>query len=254
MRTNSWDRTLALEHRFVRHGIVDSTSECAFRALDAGEARHGDVHVAAGQTAGRGRRGAHWVSPEGLGVYASVVLLPESPPPHAAVLTMAASLAVRDALEDLGLHGTRIKWPNDLELDSAKLAGVLVETRGFDARRPHYVIGLGVNVGQRSFPPELMAERAVTSLRLCGIETQPAQVLERVLARLDAKLGPGFGNAEQLTADFLAATGLMGSEVRVSSGSGTIAGRLSGLSLRHGVELDSGRTVPLEHVHGIVQG
>jgi BirA family biotin operon repressor/biotin-[acetyl-CoA-carboxylase] ligase len=242
-----------VEFRFVRHGIVDSTSECAFRALEAGEARHGDVHVAAGQTTGRGRRGARWVSPEGTGVYASVVLLPESPPPHPAVLTLAASLAVREALAGLGLHGTRLKWPNDLELDSAKLAGVLVETRGFDARRPHFVIGLGVNVRQRSFPPELIAERAVTSLALCAIETEPALVLERVLAQLGPKLSLGFGDAERLAEEFLAATGLAGSEVRVSSGSGSIAGRLSGLSLRRGVELDSGQTVPLEHVRGIVR-
>jgi hypothetical protein len=99
----------------------------------------------------------------------------------------------------------------------------------------------------------LIAERAVTSLALCGIDTEPAQVLEHVLAELGPKLSLGFGEAEQLAAEFLAATGLAGEGIRVSSGSGSIAGRLIGLSLRHGVELDSGRTVPLQHVRGIAR-
>ena len=240
-----------MELRLVRHGVVDSTSECAFRALESGEARHGDVHVAGGQTAGRGRRGAPWVSPEGQGMYASVVLLPEPPLPPPAALTMASSLAVRDALAGLGLTGTRLKWPNDLELDSAKLAGVLVETRGLDPKRPHCVIGLGVNVLQRSFPPDLLAERPVTSLTLCGIETSVEAVLQRVLAELGPKLAACRADTEQLAAAYLDATGLAGERVRVVSGSESVEGRLCGISLQGGVELDSGRSLPLEHVRGL---
>ena len=65
--------------RVLRHGIVDSTSERAFAALADGSARHGDVHVAEGQSAGRGRLGRLWASAPGEGLYASLVLLPGPP-------------------------------------------------------------------------------------------------------------------------------------------------------------------------------
>ena len=69
--------------RVIEHGTVDSTSERAFAALACGEARHGDVHVATAQTAGRGRRGASWSSAKDAGLYMSVVWLP--PPPQKSV-------------------------------------------------------------------------------------------------------------------------------------------------------------------------
>ena len=57
-----------MEFRIFEHGVVDSTSDRAFAALAEGSARHGDVHVATGQTAGRGRRGSRWVRWRILGV------------------------------------------------------------------------------------------------------------------------------------------------------------------------------------------
>ncbi|HVS19810.1 MAG TPA: biotin--[acetyl-CoA-carboxylase] ligase, partial [Planctomycetota bacterium] len=117
--------------RVLHHEIVDSTNERAFAALAAGTALHGDVHVARGQTAGRGRRGARWVSSAGEGLFASLVLLPAPPAPPAPAITMFAGLALLDALHELGLVRARLKWPNDVVVGDAKLGGCLVESRGF---------------------------------------------------------------------------------------------------------------------------
>jgi BirA family biotin operon repressor/biotin-[acetyl-CoA-carboxylase] ligase len=224
-----------LELRLVRHERVDSTSERAFAALAAGEARHGDVHVARGQTAGRGRRGTTWHSAEDEGLYLSVVIQPggAAPPPEAP--SMAGALAVKTALEELGARALELKWPNDLLADGAKLSGVLVESRGFDPERPCFVLGIGVNVGQREFPPELTAERAVTSARLMGLGATPDQVLERLLPQLAARLEQCATDPERLAADYLAASGFLGREVRVADGAAGVEGQLCGLDLGAGV-------------------
>ena len=101
-----------MQFRLHRHGAVDSTNERAFAAIQSGSALHGDVHVASGQTLGRGRLGRTWVSPEREGLYLSVILLPGPPPIEPAALTMASGLAVLDAVRALGLLGARLDWPN----------------------------------------------------------------------------------------------------------------------------------------------
>jgi len=177
-----------MQFRRIEHDVVDSTNERAFAALADGSALHGDAHCARQQLVGRGRRGARWASERDVGVYVSVVLTP-SAPLHPAALTMAGGLAVFDLARELGVAGARLKWPNDLVVDGegldaelgAKLAGVLVETRGLDPERPHYVLGVGVNVRQREFAPELVAERAVTSLLLCGVDVEVLDARERLL-------------------------------------------------------------------------
>ena len=119
--------------RVLHHGLVDSTNERALAAVAAGRAQHGDLHVARGQSAGRGRRGSTWVSSDDAGLYASLVLLPAPPAPPPPAVTMLAGLALLDAVHDLGLSRARLKWPNDVMIGERKLAGVLVESRGFQA-------------------------------------------------------------------------------------------------------------------------
>ncbi|MBL8858828.1 MAG: biotin--[acetyl-CoA-carboxylase] ligase [Planctomycetes bacterium] len=231
-----------MEFHVQRHGTIPSTSDVAFEALRAETARHGDVHVASAQTAGRGRLGRAWHSAPGEGLYSSVVLLPErvlSP----AGLTIAAGLAVRDAVLQLGLAQARLKWPNDLVVPAAhgaaKLAGILVETRGLDAARPHYVVGIGVNVAQQDFPRELLAERPVASLATCGVKVDVEAVLAAVLAALRLRLAQIESDELALTRDYLDATGLMSGDVRVVTGSAEIVGRIREFDLKRGVTLET---------------
>lgn len=218
--------------RVVRHGIVDSTSERAFAALAAGEARHGDVHVARGQSAGRGRRGSVWESAADEGLYASVVLRPAPPPPDPAGLTIAGGLATLDALRSAGLGRARLKWPNDVLAGGAKLAGILVEARQLDPARPAFVVGVGVNVAQRAFPAALLAQRAVTSLALEGVATAPEALLAPLLAALERRLQELRLRPAALAEAYLDATGLRARAVRVRVGAASHEGRLAGLDLQ----------------------
>lgn len=160
---------------------TDSTNECAFRSLEAGGARDGDVHLADSQTAGRGTRGRVWTDEPGQSLLYSYVHLPladGSPLPASTGITIAAGLAVLDALGSVGFERAHLKWPNDVLVCERKLCGILVETRGFDPAAPHFVIGVGLNIAQKAFPPDLVA----TSLALEGTETT-VQALSEALSR-----------------------------------------------------------------------
>ncbi len=242
-----------MQFHTIEHDVVDSTSERAFAALTAGVARHGDVHLAREQTAGRGRRGATWASARDAGLYLSVVLRPDRPV-HPAALTIGAGLAVLEAARDAGAHAARLKWPNDVLVDDAKLAGILVETRGLDPAAPHYVVGIGINVLQREFPPELVAQRAVTSLVLCGAKCTPARARELLLARLGERLEQALEERQRLCADYIAATHLGGRRLELECGEARLSGvfvelTLRGLVVRNAEGLE--QRCALEHLRAV---
>jgi BirA family biotin operon repressor/biotin-[acetyl-CoA-carboxylase] ligase len=211
------------------------------------------VHIAEGQSAGRGRLGRRWASARGEGLYLSVVLLPESAPRPAA-LTMGAGLAVCEAVQALGAHAARLKWPNDVLVAGAKLAGILVEARGLDPRRPHAVVGVGLNVRQREFPAELEGERAVTSLARLGLAVTLDDAAAILLTRLAPRLEAACLRPAEIARDYAAALGLVGRAVHLRHGRGEARGRLEALAL-DGLTLASAagerRRFLLEHVQAL---
>jgi BirA family biotin operon repressor/biotin-[acetyl-CoA-carboxylase] ligase len=148
-----------------------------------------------------------------------------------------------------------LKWPNDVVVDGAKLAGVLAETRDLDPRRPAYVAGIGVNVRQRSFAPELAADRAVTSLLLCGIACRSEDVLEAVLEALEVRCAQIESDVARLEHDFVRAAGLDGRAVRADVAAGSFEGRLQSLTVADGLRLRGARgeswRFALEHVRAL---
>jgi BirA family biotin operon repressor/biotin-[acetyl-CoA-carboxylase] ligase len=153
---------------------IDSTNEaCRLRAL-AGEAA-GLVIRADRQTAGRGRRGRNWSSPEG-NLYTSILLRPKRPASEAAALGFAAVMAIGDVAEALLPPGTRVqhKWPNDLLIKGGKASGILLEAQpGF------VVLGIGVNIA--SHPAD--TPYPATDLVAAGVAPiAPQALLERLLS------------------------------------------------------------------------
>uniref|UniRef100_UPI00261BE59D biotin--[acetyl-CoA-carboxylase] ligase n=1 Tax=Sphingomonas bacterium TaxID=1895847 RepID=UPI00261BE59D len=122
------------------------------------------------QTGGRGRQGRAWASPEG-NLYASTLVRLRPHDPQAATLALVAAVALEEVVSAYlpRADAVRIKWPNDLLLDGAKLSGILLE-RADDA----VVIGIGVNLAHH--PTDL--ERPATSLAAHGAAPDPADFLE----------------------------------------------------------------------------
>ena len=167
---------------------IESTNSLA-GTLAEGGAAHGTIVYAAHQTAGRGRRGRHWLQLPGHHVYLSVLLRPRLDIERAASLTLVAAVALARALRELGVPA-RIKWPNDLELDGRKLSGILSELSTVDNERTRFVIiGVGVNLDTPAdqFPPEI-ASTATSVLASAGVLLHPEQVIAAFLNHLEPLL------------------------------------------------------------------
>jgi BirA family transcriptional regulator, biotin operon repressor / biotin---[acetyl-CoA-carboxylase] ligase len=168
-------------HHFYKIG---STNTAAMAAASDG-APEGSVFLSEEQTAGRGR-GAHtWDSAPSTGIYCSVVLRPKLPPSEVLVLSLAAGLAVRRAIEQVNARvRVDLKWPNDLLIGGRKVCGILTEMNAEATRVRHVVVGIGVNVNQLIFPPEL--ENQATSLRMeTGTEWSRLELTGALLKSLD---------------------------------------------------------------------
>ncbi len=149
---------------------VGSTNEEALKLATAGAAT-GTVVWAERQSKGRGRRGRAWDSPAG-NLYCSIVLRPQRAPP--AQVSFAAAVALAEAVESQG-RPVQLKWPNDVLIAGAKVAGILLE-----GTSSALVLGTGVNI--ESAPP------VGTSLRAHNIGASVATMLQSYLKALKSWL------------------------------------------------------------------
>lgn len=177
---------------------LDSTNAEALRRAAAGE--RGPLWLLARrQTAARGRRGRAWATPAG-NLAASLILTPGGTPGDLALRSFVAALALAEALDDVTGRPElfRLKWPNDVLLSRAKLAGILLETQG-----PSLVVGFGVNLA--AVPPaaalETGALRPVALAAATGVRVGPEaflQALAPAVARWESRLATeGFGPVRQ---------------------------------------------------------
>ena len=145
--------------------MIHHKPETASTNIDARAGRHGDVFTADFQTAGRGRLDHKWLSAPGDNLILSAVLgVGDCPRDRVSALPLVVGRAVIEGLSPLLPKGLspRLKWPNDVLVDGRKLAGILCERHGDTV-----IVGLGVNVKQREFAPEI-AEKATSLSLLLG--------------------------------------------------------------------------------------
>lgn len=139
----------------------------------------GDIILADMQTEGRGRQGKKWVSSSGEGLYFSILLKNNWNLKKLNFLTLVIATSIDKALKDLGFN-SEIKWPNDIYINDRKVAGVLVENI-IDSFN-NTIIGIGVNINNRSFNPELIDK--ATSLYLESESIIREEVLDSILTNL----------------------------------------------------------------------
>jgi BirA family biotin operon repressor/biotin-[acetyl-CoA-carboxylase] ligase len=162
---------------------IGSTNVEAMNSASSG-APEGSVFLAEEQTAGRGRGANRWDSVPSAGIYCSVVLRPGLPPSEALILSLAAGLAVRSAVQQIDSRLTPdLKWPNDLLIEGRKFCGILTEMNAEATRVRYVVVGIGINVNQATFPADLQA--TATSLRLAtGTEWSRVELCAALLKSL----------------------------------------------------------------------
>jgi BirA family biotin operon repressor/biotin-[acetyl-CoA-carboxylase] ligase len=157
-------RSVRISNFMVFHishlAIVDSTNTYLKSLVDAPE---GTCVSADEQTAGRGRQNRNWHSAPGEGLYLSILLRPPRGRTDLPLLSLTAAIAVAETFLAIGLEKIDLKWPNDLLCSERKICGILVETAGLNqGGSPRVIVGIGVNLNQRAFPPPL--DTTATSL------------------------------------------------------------------------------------------
>jgi len=168
----------------VRHrAVTESTNR------DARAGAPGDVFTADLQTAGRGRLDHHWLSPPGENLLMSAVVdVAGVSPEEVATLPLVAGLAVANMASDfftrLGRADTatsvRLKWPNDVLVEGRKLCGILCERV-----EDRVIIGVGLNVNQERFAPEIEGRATSLTRELGGASPlQVSAVRDALLAHL----------------------------------------------------------------------
>jgi BirA family transcriptional regulator, biotin operon repressor / biotin---[acetyl-CoA-carboxylase] ligase len=200
-----------------------STNDLA-KELAARGAPEGTVVVAETQTGGRGRLGREWDSPPGVGLYVSLVLRPELPPLELPQITLTTAVAVVRATQRVAGVTPGIKWPNDLLLNGKKLGGILTEMETESDRIRHVVVGLGLNVNNPEFPPELAGMATSLTLTVGGSFSR-VQLLQAWLEEFeglyDRFLNQGF---PEILEEWKRATVTLGSPVTVRQGPREISG------------------------------
>jgi BirA family biotin operon repressor/biotin-[acetyl-CoA-carboxylase] ligase len=247
-------RAGALGRSIVYFQEVGSTNDVADPLASQG-ASDGTLVVAGAQTQGRGRQGRQWFSPPSAGLYFSLVLRPDLAH-HGGVTpltTLAAGVAVAEGIERACGLTADLKWPNDLVAGTdrsragtsrrRKLAGILAEGSITGGRVQHVALGIGINVREGAFPPEL-ADRA-TSLELeLGREVPPFTVLAECLAAFAERWGQVRRGEwrPMLDAWRRRSPSAVGSLVAVQTGHGRATGRTSGLNDDGSLSVDVGGT------------
>lgn len=134
----------SLANRVELIPIIDSTNQYLLDRVDSLES--GSVCLAEYQSKGRGRRGREWISPFGSNLYLSMFWRLDAGMAAAMGLSLVVGVAIVESLEEMGLTGVKLKWPNDLYYQDKKLAGILVEMSGQAGAAANLVIGMGLNL------------------------------------------------------------------------------------------------------------
>lgn len=201
--------------------LLESTSR-HLAGLNLAEHPEGLCIIADAQSDGQGRQGRIWFSPPGENLYFSILLKPAVEPCLAVTLPLLAGICVSQALDSFGLN-SQIKWPNDIWVDGRKICGVLCEMQIID-NVPAVICGIGINVNQRTFPPELQS--IATSMVLCTEKTFDREaVLKRFLDVFGINYSLWLKSGFDLFAGFInARNALQGKTITVTQGNRELSG------------------------------
>ena len=215
-----------MQWRLQLHAVLPSTSDLC-RTLAARGEPAGLAVLAQRQSAGRGSRGRGWTTPAG-NLALSVLLRPNLPAREAAQISLLAGVAVAEAVAHFlpDVADLALKWPNDVLLGGAKLAGILIETHGVDGRLDWLVAGIGVNLAHAPTVPG-RATAALAQRRLAPPpEAFAAVLLDRLGHWLAVQQGHGFASVRAAWLDHALP---VASAMTIKLGDQIVAGAFMGL-------------------------
>lgn len=223
--------------------VLDSCESTSTLLLERAheEGRSGSVVACERQTSGRGRRGRSWLSAPGDSLTFSLLWrFPAGMPPPAG-LSLAAGVAVARALEGMEAAGVRLKWPNDILADGAKLGGILVETLSSGGRHAA-VIGIGLNVRLPREIADAIDTEAGALVSVMPYVPSRNLLLANLLKAMAAMLGEfEQGGFAGFVEEWLARNAHSGRLVSIhADGAAPVEGRCAGVDADGALLLDTG--------------
>jgi len=206
------------------HDELDSTMTRAAALVDAG-CETGTIVAARRQSAGQGRLGRSWHSPDG-GLYFTIVLRPRVELQRLPVVTLALGVAVADLLNTFAAANVDLRWPNDVMAGGKKLVGILAQWH-----KGAVLAGIGLNISASEFPPDL-APIATSLLLATGKSLPPDRLLAGLTRSIQTHVGllETAGTAAILTLFEAASSYCFGMRVRVELPTGDLIGTTAGLT------------------------
>jgi BirA family transcriptional regulator, biotin operon repressor / biotin---[acetyl-CoA-carboxylase] ligase len=191
------------------------------------------------QQAGRGRRGRQWVSPPVTNLQFSCLKRFAGGYAALAGLSLLAGIAVAEALEDCGVRGIGLKWPNDLERDGAKLGGILVELGGDFMGPCHAIIGIGINLRLPAAARGALDRPCTDLAEACGGAPPSRNALAKALvARLVPALAAfDLSGFAPFSAAWAGRDALVGRQLRVEDARGNFTGIGAGVDARGALQV-----------------
>ena len=166
------------------NGPPCGSDNAALPAAGAQVGVRGEAWLAEEQTAGKGRAGHGWESRPKDGIYLSALLRPRLAPAEVIIFSLAAGLAVVEAVHEVTGLWSDLRWPNDVMLGGRKFCGILTELNAEVTRVRYVVVGMGLNVNNEEFPPEL-ASVATSLRRETGHKVSRVELVAALLRALD---------------------------------------------------------------------
>ncbi len=230
------------------HWQIDSTNAEALRRVADGAAS-GLVCTAEQQTAGRGRRGRQWVSPFARNIYLSLVWEFNGGAAALEGLSLATGVAVAQSLQDVGVAGVQLKWPNDILFAGEKLGGILLEMSGDAAGTCQVVVGIGLNVAmpaaQATTIDQPWTDLESVAARATGRNELLSALLNRLLPMLNTFGQSGFAAWRD---QWLALDANADANVVMQLGDRQVAGIARGVDERGAMRLET--TTGIQLLHG----
>lgn len=231
---------------------VDSTNVWLLNRMKSGAVKCGDVCVAQMQTAGRGRRGKRWVSPNNGNLYLSFLWSDRQPERDSgasmrALMTLSLGVGIAKILIGLGVDDVTVKWPNDVLVKNKKIAGILVE-RVISGSHIHEIIGIGINLNAtHSGVDEVKDRLMVGSLSEYIPECMSmrnmivSMLIETIISNVLDEKNPG---SKRVLNEFRKLDALMDREIVVIDNlGGRATGRYMGVTEEGALMVDYGRGV-----------
>lgn len=170
-----------IEHHYELNSTNERAKELATEGVPEGV-----LVVAESQNRGKGRLGRGWFSPEGTGIYLSLIFRPSLTPEKAPGFTLLGAVALARAVLEVTDLKVGIKWPNDLLVEGKKFAGILTEMKGEMDRIHSLILGVGINVNTNpeDFPKEIQGN-AISLKTVLGRPVSRVQLIGAYLTVLE---------------------------------------------------------------------